>query len=154
MDQNPIAESFYIVPMGDSGKPYDLVRNMLYESICKEGKERDLCLDSTIILLIDMRLDGILDNLFHKYSLRKARQQRAELAHALFVRSAKIYLLSLLVPKEPEPEVMRFMNLGMAVAYLWELPDGLVSAIKDALKARKIQVRPLQLPRPDNSDIA
>ena len=148
MEQKLVAESLYVVPMGDSKQEYDMVYRMLLEAVTKDGDERDRALESAIILLIDMRGDGLLDHLSGKLKWTKAQKARGEMAYSIFTRSAESYLLSLLVPKDPVPDVVRYLNLSMAITFLWGMPDSLLAAVHSALQVSRISVKPLMLPRP------
>jgi hypothetical protein len=152
MKQRPIAESLFVVPMGNSARPYDTVYRMLVEALAKKEAERIACLESVIILLVDMRLDGIVDTLCVSCKLNRREELRAEATARLYSSHAIDYLHSLLIPTDQVSAQAQYENLCLATRLWWGIQACAVAVIGGWDTKTTPPPRP-QLPRPRDSGI-
>lgn len=153
MKQRRIAESLFVVPMGDGIRPYDTTYRMLSEALSRKGDERTRCLESVIILLVDMRLDGIVDNLCASNKLNRREELRAEATARLYTSHAVDYLHAILIPTDPVSELVQYENLCLATTFLWGVHDSACAVIRASVRKPSSAQPRHQLPRPRDSGI-
>lgn len=159
METTPIAESLLFVPCDCTNGEHNICLQMLTQAMQKTIEDQAYCLENVIILIVNMRLNGLVEEMSSGEPVGKKkavpwtrrRIAQGEKVQAEFEKRAVEHLRSILILKPDATDVEAYSALAVAMAYLWGFTAQAYLAVRDTLPKKSAVLGPPHPPHIGNS---
>lgn len=122
---------FMVGPFGESKKPYDLCETMLKHALLAEGPKQTEIFESSIGLILDMLVDGIIIDLATKNKWSREQGNLADKILLSFVEISRIYVIDTFSEKSLSDNDGTDGPLAFAILFFWTLRDRAYQCVED-----------------------
>lgn len=133
-------DSFMIGPFGDSKKPYDYCETMLKHALLTEGPKQTQVFESTIDLIVDLLVDGIIIDLATKNKWSREQGNLADKILLSFVEISRIYVIDTFSEKSLSDNGGTDGPLAFAILFFWTLRDRAYQCVEDNVNTMQTQL--------------
>ena len=149
--------SYLLDPMGGSSSEPDMYRAMLLHTLLGTATSKHASLDNTFQLIIEMRLEGVLEAIGATEKWDRAEYRAAENMMKFFREKALTCLTSLFSEASHDAEHINSYDLVLfnSAVFIWDLPAQAYDALSGKIKkARHTMTKSLPPPGNPPKDLA
>ena len=129
--------SFMIVPFGDSKKPYDMCSIMLQHALNTAKPNKTEIFESSIALIVDMLVDGIIIDLAAKNKWSRAQGNLADVILLSFEKVTREYVIDIFSEKSLSDNGGTDGPLAFAILFFWTLRDKAYKCLEDTVNQQQ-----------------
>lgn len=132
--------SFMIGPFGDSKKPYDLCSTMLQYALNTEKPNKTEIFESSIALIVDTLVDGIIIDLAVKNKWSRAQGKLADAVLLSFEKVTREYVIDIFSEKSLSDNGGTDGPLAFAILFFWTLRDKAYQCVEETVRQTQGQL--------------